>query len=878
MTQIETPKVVKKKLFSPIWLLPIVALALGAWLGFKSIKESGIEIQIHFPSASGIEVGKTLVKYQGLTVGKVKDISIDDELKGVNVKVMMDYRSGPFLNKQTLFWLVTPKASITGVEGLDALFSGNYIAIQPGEGNAATSFEAERQPPPMQLGSDGVMVELTSDKLGSLDVGSPIFYRQIPVGSVASYRLDGNARVIISAFVQEQYASLVKKNSHFWNVSGVKIDASLAGVKVSSESLASILAGGVSFNSDDKAPRAVNGDSFALYDSEASALGGIEVTLTMKDGNGIDKGSNIVYRGISIGNIESKRLSDDGVIAVAKFEGQYAHLLTNDSVFWLEGADISLSGIKHAERLLTGNVVNFLPGNDSASPLPERFALQDKAPDLMQSKKRLLTLTSVENMGIGAGAEVRYKQLPIGQILSVNLSKDLSAVEYQVELQPEFANLVRADSYFVPESALSVNASLDGVSVKTRDLATLTKGAVSLVPGTSTAPVATAAKLSMFSSVDEAKHFFAKLNRLYYTLTSPDGADVSQGSPIYYKKMQIGNVESVTWQSSSEDFAIRIAIDKQFQPLIQKPKVFWRNSAVDINASLAGIDVSVAPLQGALKGSISLGLLENSTSQQTSAFKLYDSKALALAQAQPIRITLATSAKLAAKSAIRYQGHQIGEVTQVKLNADLKTLTATAYLYGEYAAHFTASDTEYHVVDAQISLAAIKSPETLITGPYLGVLPGSSSQTSSQFTARLVESSYANVPEDALKLTLEDGALGSMKVGTPIFFRGIKIGQLDGYSLSQQGNSVLMQAHIAPEYRHLVNQSSQFWDASGIKVDVGIFSGAQIEAGSLETLLAGGINVATKDTTQADNQLAQGTVLKLHRRAQDEWLDWAPAQ
>ncbi|MGL5906036.1 MAG: intermembrane transport protein PqiB, partial [Shewanella sp.] len=274
MTEIESPKVVKKKLFSPIWLLPIVALALGTWLGVKSIKESGVEIQIHFPSASGIEVGKTLVKYQGLTVGKVKDIGIDDDLTGVNVKVMMDYRAKPFLNHETLFWLVTPKATITGVEGLDALFSGNYIAIQPGKGNPKTLFEAERQPPPMQVGTEGVMVELTSDKLGSLDVGSPIFFRQIPVGSIASYRLDGNAKVIISAFIQDQYAHLVKKTSHFWNVSGVKIDASLAGVKVNSESLASILAGGVSFSSDTNAATAENGDSFALFESETSALGG----------------------------------------------------------------------------------------------------------------------------------------------------------------------------------------------------------------------------------------------------------------------------------------------------------------------------------------------------------------------------------------------------------------------------------------------------------------------------------------------------------------------------------------------------------------------------------------------------------------------------
>ncbi|MCL1089342.1 MlaD family protein [Shewanella profunda] len=881
MTQIESPKVVKKKLFSPIWLLPIVALALGAWLGIKSIKESGVEIEIHFPSATGIDVGKTLVKYQGLTVGKVKDIGIDEALKGVNVKVVMDYRAKPFLNNETLFWLVTPKASITGVEGLDALFSGNYIGIQPGKGNPSTFFEAERQAPPMQIGTEGVMIELTSDKLGSLDVGSPIFFRQIPVGSVVSYRLAGNTNVVISAFIQEQYAQLVKKNSLFWNVSGVKVDASLTGIKVSSESLASILAGGVTFSSDDNAPKAQNGDRFSLYDSEANAIGGIDINLAMEDGNGVEKGTRIIYRGIHVGTIVSKQLTTNGVTAIAKFEYQYTHLLTNDGVFWLEGAEISLAGIKNPGRLLTGSVINFLPGTDPQTVTPSNFVLQSKAPDLLKSKKRFLTITSTENMGIAAGAEIRYKQLPIGTVLSVKLTQDLSAVEYQLELQPEFASLVRSDSYFVPESALAIEASLDGVSVKSRDFTTLTKGAVSLILGKSKTPLAANTSLPLFSSIDAATAFFDRQHKVHLTLISQDGADVSQGSPIYYKKMQIGMVESINWQNKTEDFAIKLAIDKQFQPLLQKPKVFWRNSAIEVNASLAGIDVAVAPLQGALKGSISLGLLDSvniKPNKASTTLKLYENKQLALAQAQPIRLTLPASAKLDAKAAIRYQGHQVGEVSQVKLNADLNTLTATAYLYGEYADHFSRSDSEYHLVDAQISLIGIKAPETLITGPYIGVLPGKSSQTAAHFIANVVASSYANVPEDALKFTLEDANLGSMKVGTPIFFRGIKIGQIDGYSLSTQGNSVLMQAHIESQYSHLVNQSSQFWDASGIKVDVGIFSGAKIEAGSLETLLAGGINVATKATTQDSNRLANGTIITLQHKVQNEWQEWAPIQ
>ena len=261
MTQMETPKVVKKKLFSPIWLLPLVAIALGSWLGIKSIREAGIEVRIHFPSATGIDVGKTLVRYQGLTVGKVVDIGIDDELQGVNVDLKMDYRADPFLNEQTKFWLVTPKASITGVEGLDALFSGNYIAIQPGGGQSQSFFEAETDAPAMLPGSDGLVIELTADTLGSLDVGSQIFYRQIPVGKIISYHLEGSRQILLSAFIKKQYTHLVKTDSQFWNVSGLHISASLSGIEIKSESLSSILAGGLSFSSSDDSQRAENGHS-----------------------------------------------------------------------------------------------------------------------------------------------------------------------------------------------------------------------------------------------------------------------------------------------------------------------------------------------------------------------------------------------------------------------------------------------------------------------------------------------------------------------------------------------------------------------------------------------------------------------------------------
>ncbi|ACJ29551.1 Mce4/Rv3499c/MTV023.06c protein [Shewanella piezotolerans WP3] len=871
MTQVQTPKVVKKKLFSPIWLLPIIALALGAWLGVKSIRESGVEVRIHFPSATGMDIGKTLVKYQGLTVGKVVDISIDDDLQGVNVDVLMDYRSSPFLNKDTKFWLVKPKASITGVEGLDTLFSGNYIGILPGEGESASFFEAEISAPVITPGNEGLIVNITSEKLGSLDVGSPLFYRQIPVGQVVGYRLDSSNKIIVTAFIQQQYANLVKVDSQFWNVSGISVDASLAGIEVRTESLAAILAGGISFSSNDKSAPAENRHEFALYDSEKQAFGGIEFTLTANGTESVANNTAIVFRGINIGRVTNKILTDNGISLEAKIDSKYAELLAGTSSFWLEGADISLSGINHPERLLTGSVINFITG--SGDPL-QQYPLLTTKPEPLNSNKLTLTLDSDTNPGVSAGAELRFKQIKIGTVLSSKLNKELTKVEYNIEVDADFSSLLTKGSYFVAESVLSVEANLDGVAVKARDLSTFTNGALSLIKGASNQQLANGALLRVFASNKEADSYFENSRLITRQLFSNDAADVVDGSPVYYKKMQIGQVNKVEWQRKSNDFIIDISIQKTFESLLTDKTVFWRNSALAINASLSGIEVEMSPLQGAIKGGITLGLLEQPA--QGHENQLYASKFLALSQSTAITMTFPASVKLAKKAPIRYLGHKVGEVESVVLSKDLTELNVSAYLYGDYAANFNQQDASFSIVDAKVSLSGIEAPETLITGPYISVVPGISTQTASRF-AGLIDKPFYNL-DNALTFIITNNNLGSINKGTAIFFRGIKVGQVDSYQLIADGTGVEMTAHIESRYKHLVNSSSVLWDLSGVKVDVGLFSGAQIETGSLETILTGGIGLATKEVTSVENMIAPQHKFPLNAAVDPIWLDWAPKQ
>ncbi|MCL2919771.1 MlaD family protein [Shewanella litorisediminis] len=870
MTNIEAPKVVKKKLFSPVWLLPLVALALAAWLGIKSIRESGVEIFVHFPSASGIDVGKTLVKYQGLTVGKVTDIAMDEDLKGVNVTVMMDYRAAPYLRENTQFWLVSPKASITGVSGLDALFSGNYIAVQPGDGEQVTRFDALREAPPMAPGNEGILVELSTDKLGSLDVGSGVYFRQIPVGNVVSYRLEGNQRIVIGAFIQEQYAHLVKKDSRFWNVSGMSIDASLKGIKVESESLAALLAGGISFSSSDAGISASHGDSFVLHGSETDALGGYLLELTTDNADGLGVGSLVMYRGLEIGKVTNTRLTDSGVSLSVFINHAQGHLIGKDSRFWREGADISLDGIKHAARLITGDVIAMLPGE---GPMEGSYILESKAPDFMYAEKAHLLIRSDTGQGAQVGAEIRYRNLPVGEVTQVKLAEDLGSVEYLAEIQPEFKRLLTRGSYLVAEAPVSLDASLKGVKFAVGDTSALLKGSIKLVSGSGTA-LGAQDELRLYASEEDALAAKATNQRIKIKLQSTEGAGIEVSSPVYYKKMHIGEVTHVSWQPELDVFDIELAIDGTFKRLIGPNTLYWKHSAISVDASLKGLKVDVATLPGLISGGIAIGLLPQGEAKNPG--RLYESETLAMAQAQPVELIMGAESRIAAGAPIRYQGHQIGEVTEVKLSSDLHKLVARAYLYGEYADNFSREDSRYLLEDVQISLQGIKAPEAIITGPFISVLPGKAPQRTHRFEVVGRAPHYANVATDALKLTLERPSLGSIKAGSQIFYRGVAIGGVDGYALNSSGSQVELFVHIDAEYRHLVNASSVFFDLSGVNFEFGLFSGAKVQTGSLETILVGGIGVATRSVTAAGNQLGNGSRFVLYPEAHEDWLVWSP--
>ncbi|MHB9468144.1 aldehyde dehydrogenase family protein [Pseudomonas aeruginosa] len=215
MSDLPSPKKHKTSNWSAIWVLPLVALAIGAWLGWRAYDQAGVLIQVRFESSDGIQAKKTEVLYKGIAVGKVVALDVSEDIKGVVATIEMDKEARQYLSKGTRFWLVKPRVSLAGVTGLETLVSGVYIAVDPVKGEKEErNFTALKQPPPLSDRLPGLHLTLKADRLGSLEQGSPVFYRQIQVGQVKSFQLGDDQRTIeIKVHIEPAYADLVRKHT-----------------------------------------------------------------------------------------------------------------------------------------------------------------------------------------------------------------------------------------------------------------------------------------------------------------------------------------------------------------------------------------------------------------------------------------------------------------------------------------------------------------------------------------------------------------------------------------------------------------------------------------------------------------------------------------
>ncbi|MDJ0949724.1 MAG: MlaD family protein [Alphaproteobacteria bacterium] len=312
----------KRRGISPVWLIPVVAGAIALWLGYKTITEKGPTITIAFETAEGLEAEKTKLKIKDIDVGLVQEIRIKEDLSGVVVTAELDKGTESFLTDQTRFWVVRPRADISGISGLGTLVSGSYIEIDPSiKGEPARSFTGLEVPPLVRTDRPGNRYVLVADKLGSFSRGSPIYYRGFKAGQVLGYELTEDEQgVFVHIFIDEAYTGLVKTSSRFWNVSGVQVEAGSEGMRIKMESLAALIEGGIAFDTPrtlETADLAEAGTGFSLYASleaseEASYVRRYRYILYF-DGSvrGLSIGAPVEIRGVKVGKVIDLKMEFD---------------------------------------------------------------------------------------------------------------------------------------------------------------------------------------------------------------------------------------------------------------------------------------------------------------------------------------------------------------------------------------------------------------------------------------------------------------------------------------------------------------------------------------------------------------------------------------
>jgi paraquat-inducible protein B len=312
----------KRTRLSLVWFIPILAALVGAWVAVARIRSEGPKITIVFRSAEGLEAGKTKINYRGVDIGVLSTIRLSEDRQSVIAIAQMAPKTEDFLVEDTRFWVVRPRISGANVSGLGTLISGAYIGIEIGNSKEEkTDFVALETPPVVNIDVPGRFFVLTTSDLGSLDTGTPIFFRRLQVGQVASYALNKDGQFFtVKIFVKAPYDQYVTVNTRFWQASGVDVSLSASGLSVQTQSLLSILIGGIAFEAPATGavlPVAEANTVFTLFSDRKEAFRPAARNpqtfelIFNESVRGLVPGAPVEFRGVPIGEVAEVRAQID---------------------------------------------------------------------------------------------------------------------------------------------------------------------------------------------------------------------------------------------------------------------------------------------------------------------------------------------------------------------------------------------------------------------------------------------------------------------------------------------------------------------------------------------------------------------------------------
>ncbi len=708
MTELEQPNIRKTSSWSAIWVLPLLALVIGLWLLWRAFSEAGLDVQVHFADGDGIQVNKTQVMYKGIAVGKVVGLHVSADIQGVDAILEINREAQDYLSKDTRFWLVRPRVSLAGVTGLETLVSGIYIAIEPAKGKLVREFQALAEPPPLADSLPGLHITLKADRLGSIDRGSPVFYRQIRVGQVKNYRLAEDQRTIeIQIYVEQPYAHLVRKHTRFWNASGISFSGGLSGFKLRAESLVSIATGGIAFATPEHrqdSPPTDPAFPFRLYEDFEAAETGFRVQLQLDNVSGLQPGRTpVVFNGVQVGMLRKLDMGQDfsRPLAELTMDPRTEELLLSSSEFWVVKPSISLAGITGLEALVQGNFLAVRFGKEGA-PARE-FSVRAKAPPLNVDAPGLHLRLAADRLGsLDVGTPILYRQIRVGSVQSYQLSADRREVMLDVHIEPDYAALVNASTRFWNASGISLKGGLSGIEVKSESLQTLVLGGIAFdTPDLGAAPVARFRRFPLFA---DEKQALAQGQLIELHTARSDG--LREGTPLRFRGLDVGQVEQIRLSDDMASVRLQVRVTEAEERIARAGSRFWvvrpelglaRTANLDTLVSGPYLEVQPAARAGA----------------RQSIFELQAQAPQVLAEEPGLELVLSAARRgsVVTGDAVSYRGVPVGKVIRLKLGPRADRVLIHIRIEPRYAALVRGGSRFWNASGVDVDFGLLKGVE-----------------------------------------------------------------------------------------------------------------------------------------------------------------------
>ncbi len=440
------------------WVFPLIALAAAAWMYAGYARSLGPEIEIRFTEAPGIEAGKTPLIFRGVVAGRVTRVDLDEQLSKVLVTVRLEKFASGLAVESSDFWIDRPVVSLQGVSGLTSLIQGNSLQARMGNGPQRTEFTGLDSSPVIEPDEATLTIRLHAEEDQTIERGAPVTFRGVVVGRVRMQSLDEQGQPGLDVDIEERHAGLVRESSRFWVVPATQVTLGPGGIELAFGGLDSLVQGSVAF--DDFGIPGVpvtSGTVLPLLATERLArAAGSPFVINFPSGRGLRAGHTmLVYLGMPVGVVTRVRPVGGKVEAEARLEPAFERLRGEGSTFSLVEPQISLQGVTGLQTLMTGVVIDCLPGSGAA--LGTRFAgvvpaSPEEIKDESSAGLQLRLLSSVTP--VGAGAAVLYRDMQVGVVLSKELGADGKSVELLIGIEERYAPLVRQNSVFWEERGL----------------------------------------------------------------------------------------------------------------------------------------------------------------------------------------------------------------------------------------------------------------------------------------------------------------------------------------------------------------------------------------------------------------------------------------